>query len=268
MFLTIDPKSLRLAFLDLTEGIRSVHLWPMLAWMEIKQRYRRSLLGPFWLTISTGALIGGMGPLYGRLMGADLTTYFPYLAISFILWLFMASIINEATNTFIGAEAYIKQLKLPLTVHVLRMVWRNFIIFAHNLVILGLVLLVYPPTFSWALLIAPVGWFLIALNGVWVGIVLGLLSARFRDIPQVIGSVVQVAFFLTPVMWKREMLGRHAWTVEFNPFYHFLEIGRAPFFGAIPTGTTWLAISAITLGGFTIAMILFTRFRGRIAFWV
>src|SRR6267378_3103937 len=105
----IDPRSLQLAIKDMKDGLLNVHIWTVLAWQEIKQRYRRSVLGPFWLTISTGALVGGMGPLYGRLFGLDISTYFPYLAISFVVWLFLAGIISDACTAFISAEGFIKQ---------------------------------------------------------------------------------------------------------------------------------------------------------------
>ena len=184
MLASTDRNSFRLALTDLWEGLSSLHLWPMLGWLEIRQRYRRSILGPFWLTLSTGVLIGAMGPLYGRLLGQDLAGYFPYLAISLILWQFISGMINESCVAFVAAESYIKQTRLPLTVHVLRVVWRNLIIFAHNVVIVVLVLLFYPPTIGWELLTVPLGCLLVAVNGVWFGILLGLLSARFRDIPQ------------------------------------------------------------------------------------
>src|SRR3989304_5582475 len=127
--------ALLLALRDMETGLRDVHVWTMLAWQEIRQRYRRSTLGPFWLTISTAAMVGGMGPLYGLIFGQDLSWYFPYLAIGFVVWQLMASIINDSTQVFIGADQFIKQIKMPFSIHVLRMVWRNAIIFAHNSVI-------------------------------------------------------------------------------------------------------------------------------------
>jgi lipopolysaccharide transport system permease protein len=63
-----------LAARDLHTGLTSIHVWPLLAWYEIRQRYRRSALGPFWLTISTGILVAGMGPLYGRLFGQEVSS--------------------------------------------------------------------------------------------------------------------------------------------------------------------------------------------------
>jgi len=259
---------LALAVKDFKDGVSSIYVWPMLGWLEIKQRYRRSVLGPFWLTISTGALIGGMGPLYGRLFGLDISTYFPYLAISFIVWFLIANMVNDACTVFISAEGFIKQIKLPLTVYILRMVWKNLIIFAHNLVIVFLVLLFWPPAIDWHVLLIPLGVLFIAINGIWIGICLGLLCARFRDIPQIVSSLVQVAFFLTPVMWKPDMLGRHQWAAAWNPFYHFLEVVRAPLVGAATNWFSWALVLGITVIGYTAAFLLFARFRVRIAYWV
>lgn len=262
------PGNLALALKDLKDGVCSIHIWPMLGWMEIVQRYRRSALGPFWLTISTGALIGGMGPLYGRLLNQDLSLYFPYLAVSFIVWMLMASLINDSCNAFIGGGGFITQLKLPLSVHILRVVWKNILIFAHNLVIVVLVLVFYPPPLTWQLLLVPLGIFMIAINGIWLGLLLGLLCTRFRDVSQIVGSLVQIMFFLTPIMWKVEMLGRFQWTAQWNPLYHFLEIVRGPLVGNALNTSSWMAVLGITVVGFSVALVTFARFRNRIAYWV
>jgi ABC-type polysaccharide/polyol phosphate export permease len=259
---------LRLAIEDLMTGFRSVNVWPMLGWQDIKQRYRRSALGPFWLTISTGALIFGMGPLYGKLLQQDISTYFPYLAISFVVWMLISSMINDSCNAFISAEGYIKEVKLPLTVHVLRVVWRNILMFAHNFIIVLLVMLFYSKSLDWHVLLLPFGVLFIALNGVWIGLLFGILCARFRDIPQVIASLVQVAFFLTPVMWKPGMLGRHQWAVEINPIYHFLEIARAPLLSEGTNFKSWMVVLLITVVGYALMILVFKRFRSRVAYWM
>jgi len=259
---------IRAALNDLKEGICSIYVWPMLGWLEIKQRYRRSVLGPFWLTISTGVMIGGMGPLYGRLLDQDTSAYFPYLAVSFVVWMLLANLITDACTAFISAEGFIKQIKLPFTVYILRVVWKNLIIFGHNLLIVIVVLVFFRPSLGWYLLLVPLSVMLISINGIWIGILLGLLCARFRDIPQIIGSLVQIAFFLTPVMWKATMLGQHQWAANFNPLFHFLEIVRAPLMNSDPALVSWLVAIGITVVGFTVALAMFSRFRARIAYWV
>lgn len=260
--------NLALAIKDLKDGISSLYIWPMFGWMEIKQRYRRSLLGPFWLTLSTGVMIAGMGPLYSRFLGQPMAAYFPHIAISLVLWQLIASLVNDACTAFIAAEGYIKQMRLPLTVHVMRLVWRNLIVFAHNFAVVLVVMFFYPPPFDRYLLLAPLGVLVIAVNGVWIGILLGLICARFRDIPQIVASLMQVAFFLTPVFWPAEMLGKNRWAAEANPLFHFLEIVRRPLAGEPPSALSWAVALVVTAAGFLVALAFFQRFRTRIAYWV
>lgn len=263
-----NQSSFSLAVGDVWRGLKSVYIWPMLGWQDIKQRYRRSVIGPFWLTISYGAMIFGMGPLYGRLLQQDISQYFPYLAVSFVVWTLLSGIIVDSCNAFIGAEGYIKEIKLPLTVHVLRVVWKNVLICAHNFVIVLVVMFFYPPSFSWSILLIPLGILIIAINGVWVGLLFGLLCARFRDVPQLITSLVQIAFFLTPVMWRSNMLGRKEWVVQLNPLTHFLDVVRTPLLGGQISTISWYVVIAIALVGFPLTLMLFGRCRARIAYWV
>ena len=173
-------RDFRLALKDIRDGTCSIHIWPMLGWQDIKQRYRRSRIGPFWLTISTGVLLGGMGPLYGKLLQQDVSSYFPYLTVGFVVWMFISGLIVDGCSAFISAEGYIKEVKLPLTVHVLRTVWRNLLMFAHNLVIVALVLAFYVQRVDWHMLLAAIALLLIAFNGVWIGLLLGTFCARFN----------------------------------------------------------------------------------------
>ena len=226
------------------------------------------MLGPFWLTISTGAMIAGMGPLYGRLFKQEISTYFPYLAVSFIVWQLIAALVQDSCGAFIAAEGMIKQVKLPLSVHVLRLIWKNLVLFAHNLVIIVIVMLSFSLPLSWGFLLLPLGLLVIAFNALWLGILLGMFSARFRDIPQIVASITQVAFFLTPVMWHVSMLGEYSWTVTLNPFFDFLEIVRAPLLGKAPDQKAWLAVGLISVVGALGTLTFFSRFRARIAYWI
>jgi ABC-type polysaccharide/polyol phosphate export permease len=209
-----------------------------------------------------------MGPLYGRLFGQDVGSYFPFLAIGFVVWQLIASLMNDAGQVFIATEQYIKQIRMPFTVHVLRMVWRNVIIFAHNFVIGIVVLIWFLPNWTWLPLMALLGLFFIVLNGVWFGILLGLLCARFRDIPPIVSSVVQLAFFITPVLWRKEMLGRHQWAADVNPLYHLIEVVRAPLLGESAASLSWIIVVLLTIVGFAITIPFFARYRARVAYWV
>lgn len=262
------PSGLRLAAADLVQGFASVQIWSMLAWQEVKQRYRRSLLGPLWITISTGVMIGAMGPLFAKLFNQDMASYLAFLAVGFVVWQLLSQIIYEGCQAFIAAEGFIKQIRLPLSVYVLRVVWKNVLMFAHNFPVVLVVFAFLPPKTDWQLLLFPVGLLIIAVNGVWIGLVVALLCTRFRDIPPIIASVVQIAFFLSPVMWQPKMLGRHEWAVDFNPIYHFIEIVRGPLLGELFRPLSWAFVLFTTVIGYAFALALYAKYRARVAYWV
>jgi homopolymeric O-antigen transport system permease protein len=257
-----------LAFLDVTEGARAWYLWGLLGWQDIRQRYRRSMIGPFWLTISMGALVAGLGVLYSGLFRIEVANYLPFVALGFIVWGLVSSLFTDGCATFISAEGIIKQASLPLSVHVYRVVWRNLIIFGHNIVIFFIVAVIFSIWPGWTGLLALPGLVLICLNGVWLALLLGLVSARFRDVPQIVASLVQVAFFLTPIIWKPELLPGRTWILDFNPFFHFLELVRAPLLGQMPTLASWLTVLGITLAGWFLTFAMYRRYRWRVAYWI
>jgi lipopolysaccharide transport system permease protein len=259
---------IRIATNDFSRAFLGSPVWWYLAWHDIKQRYRRSILGPLWLTVSTGLMIGAMGPLYGMLFNQPMSTYFQHLAVSFVVWSFVASTITEGCTAFVVAEGYIKEVALPFVTHVARVLVRNVIIFAHNMLVVVVVLAVFSPD-QWLLcLLALPGLVLLVVNLFWVITILALVSARFRDIPQIVAAVVQVAFFLTPVVWKSEMLGPNSYLSYYNPLFHLVEVVRTPLLGRYAASVTWYALAISAVVGTSVAMLLLGRFRSRIAYWI
>ena len=263
----LPPSQTALALQDVVEGACAFRLWGMLGWQDIRQRYRRSTLGPFWLTISMGALVGGLGVLYAGLFRMDVADYLPFVAAGLIIWGLLSGLITEGCAAFIGAEGIIKQVNLPLSVHVYRVVWRNLIVFAHNVAIYVAAAVIFSIQPGWTGLLVLPGLALLCLNGVWMGLLLGLVSARFRDVPQIVASVVQVAFFLTPIIWKPELLPDRAFVLDLNPFFHLVELVRAPSLGQAPGLVSWFAAAGITLGGWLVTLLMYRRYRWRIAYW-
>ncbi len=256
------------AFEDLYRGLRSWQLWLLMGSQEIRQRYRRSRLGPFWLTLSMGVTVGALGLLYGGLFGRPLDDYLPYLAAGFIVWGLVSGVVIEGSRAFIGCEGLIRQLAAPLSIYVFRTVWGNFLVFVHNLVIFVLVSLWFGNAPTSAFLLFFPGVLVLLLNGVWLGLLFGVISARFRDVPQILASAVQVMFFMTPILWTPDMIPGRALLLDLNPFYHLLELVRAPMLGQVPARATWLAVLLITLVGWAAALLVYARYRRRIAYWV
>lgn len=262
-------RDLRLAWLDLREAARR---WPLilhLSWNDIRQRYRRSTLGPLWLTISVAIQIGALGFVYGRLFKLDLAAYLPHLAAGMTIWALIGSMINEGCMCFISAESYLKQAPLPKSMFPARVVLRCLLNFCHDIVIVLVVLLIYPPAVDWGMALVTLGLVVLALNGLWVGLLMGMLCTRFRDLPPIIASVIQVAFFVTPVIWVSSALsGRAAMLLAFNPFAVFLSLVRDPLMGQPVPLSHWSVAFVITVCGWTVAFFAFARFRARITYWL
>ena len=256
------------ALSDIARGARAVQLWGPLGWQDIRLRYRRSKLGPFWLTISMGMLVGLLGTLYGMLFQADIARYMPYLALGFIFWTMISGLISDACGIFVNAQGIIKQIEMPLSVHVFRMVWRSLIVLAHNSAIFLVVAVVLRIPPGWTGLLTLPGLVFLCLNGIWVGLLLGLIAARFRDVPPIMESLMRIGFFITPVIWMPEFLPQRVALLEWNPFYHFLEVVRSPLLGQAPSFISWLVVAGVTLGGWAATLCMYCLFRRRIAYWV
>jgi lipopolysaccharide transport system permease protein len=260
--------SFRRALTDLASGLVLWPLWGRLGWYDILQRYRRSILGPFWLTASMAIMVIALGVLYAELFNTPIYDFLPFLCVGLLVWNFISSFLTEGGTLFTGAEAHIKQIRLPYSVYVYRSSWSKLIIFAHNFVIYLGVLCYFQIWPGAVALLAIPGLLLLLVNGALASLLVGMLSARFRDVPQVINSVVQIIFFITPIMWKPELLQTRTYITDFNPFFHLLQIVRAPLLGGIPAMENYLIVLLVTLINVAITGAFFTRFRARISYWV
>ena len=262
--------SVSIAIADIFAAIERYNLVGMLGWQDVVQRYRRSTLGPFWLTISMGVMIGTIGIVFSQIFKASLDEFLPFLALGIILWNFSLSLITDGCNGFIAAEGIIKQLPIPLFVHILRLAWRNVLILGHNLIIFPLVLVAVGKPLEWVALISVLGFALLLINLVWIALFLSVFCARYRDMPQIVGSVLQVFFYLTPIMWMPAMLPERAsvFLLDLNPFYHFLEIVRAPLLGQLPSVLNWSVSLGLGVLGWIVVLAFYGRYKCRIAYWL
>ncbi|MGC0366973.1 ABC-2 type transport system permease protein [Rhodococcus sp. 27YEA15] len=272
-----DSQTFRRAFKDLRDGLRQRELWLSLGWQDIKQRYRRSVIGPFWITIATGVQAAAMGLLYSALLDIPLKEFLPYVTVGLIVWNLINASIIEGSEVFIANEGLIKQLPSALSVHVYRLVWRQVLFFAHNIVIYVVLLFAFGiwEKLSWTALAAIPAFLLIVLNALWVSIVFGIFATRYRDIAPILGSLTLLLFVLTPIMWTTQALsdksGQSAERVrlaEINPLYHYLEIIRAPLIGQNQHAYHWYIVLAITVVGWAVAILALRKFRARVPYWV
>lgn len=254
---------------DISSGIGSWRIWTALALTDIKTRYRRSLIGQFWITISMGLTIAALAVVYSQIFKISLSVYVPLITVSFICWGLLASFVNDSATAFLDAEGYIKTSTLPKTTFIYRMMARNTIVFAHNLVLIPIVMVIFRIVPNWHLLLFIPAFVLVLLNAVWIALVLGPISARFRDMPLMVSSLTQIAFFVSPVMWERKQLSAQGQLlVDANPFAVFLELLRDPLVGRMPSAYHWTFAIILTVVGWSLAILLYSRLRARIAFYL
>lgn len=256
------------AFADLRNGARLYELWFRLAVHDIRQRFRRSVLGPFWLTLSMGIMIGALGLVFSTLFHQQIAKTLPYISTGIIFWGLFTGCITEGTVVFISAKSFIRNVPVPISLHFYRMMARNIIIWCFNMAIFVLVAMYFSMPAEWSALLFIPGFILFLINAAWISLAAGVLSTRYRDVPQVITNVMQVIFFVTPIFWSPETLPSRPAFVAFNPFYHAIEIVRAPLLGEVPALESWGVCIGMAMAGIGFTVWLYRRAHARIAYWV
>lgn len=263
------PLAITVALNDVIAAFRNFEFWGSLGWMETRRRYRRTVLGPFWATASMAIFVGTIGILYAYLWHQDVKIYLPYLVSGLLAWQLIAGIVTESNSAFINAEGAIKQVNLPLSIFVLLAVYRNVILFGHNLVVYVVVAILMSINVSWNTLLLIPAIVLVIVNGWWVGIILASACTRFRDVQQLIQNIMQILLFVTPVLWPIEQLGsRGLLFVVLNPMYHFIQITREPLLGNSPAISHWIYAVCTAVVGWLLTLVLFGRIRQRLVYWL
>lgn len=266
--ITLAKTSFQTPVQELVAAFKQHYLWLWLGLQDIKLRYRRSVLGPWWLTISTGLMVGTLGVLYAKIFKVDVSDYLPYFATGHVIWVFIAAQLNEAVEGFVQATGVLKQIRIPLPTCLMRLLMRNLMILAHNSLIVLLVVMCVGHGMSWTAALAIPG-LIVASVAIWAtSILIAVFCTRFRDFGQVVASLLQIAFFMTPIMWKPGVLGRHAWAATINPLYDLISIIREPILGTVPSLESYSLSVLSMLIALALAYWIFARCRLRITFWL
>jgi ABC-type polysaccharide/polyol phosphate export permease len=247
---------------------RVPEIWGTLGWADVKLRYRRTLIGPFWVTISLGAMVFGIGLLYSGLFRSDVSTYIPYLATGMIVWMFISTMVTEGCMVFIASGPLIKATTMPMLNYVFRSMWKNLIIFAHNMIIIVILWIIFKVPNLLAVPWFVVGLFLNVIMLFGIVLILSVICTRFRDVPQIITAALQLVFFLTPIIWMSESLRVSRKVVDLNPVYYFIEIVRQPLLGSVPDLHIWLTAMVLAIISLVIGMMSYAAYRRQLAYWL
>ena len=262
--------SLMLGVDDLRAAIREKHIFMTLGWQDVLARYRRSRVGAFWLTINMAVLIATLGIIFGSLFQAPIETFLPRVAIGIIVWSLLSVTVSESCDSFSSARDTILQVKMPLSTQLFRVVVRNLIIFGHNALIIPIIFIFLAKPIDWMSIYALLGLLLLILNITWMSFVLSIVCTRFRDVTEIIKNLMQVMFYVTPIIWGSEMLPKKIGDIilNFNPFYHLITIIREPLLGQIPTFLNWVIPVSMAIIGWGFALTFFGHYRKRVVYWL
>ncbi len=257
------------AWIDLRDGALNWRLWTHLGLNDIRARYRRSRIGQHWHTISVAVLVGAISLVYAALLNLDPRAYAVYVVCALSCWSLINGMVNESCNAFVSSEGVLRHYSFPKSIFIYQMIARNMVIFAHSVILIVPVFLLAGHGFSFNILFVIPALLLYAINGVWVGIVLGTTCARFRDIPQAVAAVMQIGFILTPVMFMPTSLGaRHQAIIDMNPLARFLAIARDPLMGQMPSLADYRFVLTVTVLGCALGLYVFARTRRKLIYWL
>jgi ABC-type polysaccharide/polyol phosphate export permease len=200
-------------------------------------------------------------------LATDARTYIPWLALGLLVWTFAATILQEACELYLHAAHTLKQLDMPKSAFLYRLLWRNLVLLAFNGVVAAAALALCRVTLGTEALLALPGLLLLCLNLLWAALFLALAGARFWAASRLVQTLLPVAMLATPIIWRptTPALGRLA---DWNPAYWAVELVRGPLLGAAPPFTVWAGFLFLALAGTGGALILFARLRDRLIYWL
>jgi ABC-type polysaccharide/polyol phosphate export permease len=256
------------AVADFLSGLARVDYWATLAWFDIRGRYRRTVLGPFWSVLNSVIFISLLASVYALLWKVSLAQFLPYVAAGYFAWTFFAASVNECCSLFHHHAETLKTTPLVPTALLMRVIARNAIVFAHNLLVFVGIALVFGVPLGLAWLVVP-GLLIMALTVLGVGTVCALLCSRYRDLEQIVQSTMQALFFVTPILWQERLLPAHAsWLADWNPVLALLRLVRDPLLGIAPAaGAYYVALLVMTLA-LGLGAVTYAACRQRLAFWL
>jgi lipopolysaccharide transport system permease protein len=206
--------------------------------------------------------------VYSQIFGLPVRKFMPYVCAGLIVWNFIGGVMVDAGTLFSGPDSYITQVRLPYTLYACRFVFSKVMLFVHELPIFVVLLLYFSIWPGAAVFFTIPGFVLLVVNALLASLTIGMVSARFRDVPRMIASLMQVLFLVTPIIWMPDQLGYRFYLAEYNPFFHLVEMVRAPMLGVSPSTQTICVTLAVTAINCLATVLLFLRFRARIAFWI
>jgi len=257
-------------FKDLFLSLRHPQYWVYSTWLKFAMKYRKTSLGPLWLIVGPTMFVVFLGYLFSKVNSSELDVFVPHLAIGYITWTLISGFVTGGSTVFQRKRSEILQGNMRLTDVVLADNFETFLNYLHQIIVIVMVFIYFnlmPDLYS---AVSLIGLLFLTINGFWVTVLCGLIGARYRDLVEIVSSVMRICFFITPIIWipidgAGGALGNF---LIFNPFYHYLELVRAPLLGNSISQITWTVVLSITVLGFFITTIVYNKSSRSLSLWV
>lgn len=251
-----------------TELYGSRNVLSQLVAQQVILRYRRTALGYLWTLINPLLMMSIMAVVFSILFKADLKTFAVFLFAGMIPWNFFSSVVTQSGTSFISNEGLIKKIYLPKVIFPLSIAFASLIDSLLSFLALFAIILALGGMFSWSLLFLPISFVLLFLFTMGLGLIMSIATVFFRDLQHIVLVAMQGLFFLTPILYKHDVLtGKVAWLVGLNPVTPFITLFRAPLIEAtLPSGSVLLQAAAISTAAMSIGLFVFLRQEKKIVF--
>lgn len=261
----------RSLFSDLAGSVRHHEFWTYSSWLDIAVRYRRTKLGLSWILMTFAFFVLLMGVKFAYLMGVEIEYFLPYVAIGYLVWRLMVTIINETVTTYTRHSSYIMDGRSRLTDFLLRSMTGAVFNLLFALPVVLAVLIWSPKTqvlyMATLLLTLP----LVLVNMFWLSVVVSLIGARMRDAQELVGTVLMAGFLVTPIIWDVARFPadtNRGFITRLNPAFHLIEVVRAPVFGYWPEWQSLVVVVFMALFGWLVAWWMYRRYARFVPLWV
>jgi ABC-type polysaccharide/polyol phosphate export permease len=227
---------------DVVNGLRLWRVWGYLAINDLRGKFARSSLGAAWIVVSFAIWAGGVGLIYARLFQLDTRTFVPFLTVGFALWGFITASFVESSSSFLGSAGYVKQFNLPKQVYIYRTLLAQIITLSFSLLVCLVVIAVFGHFSLTGLVLALPGLVLLIVAAAFHAFLSAYVTPYLRDFPHAMSSLMNVIFFVTPIIFPAKMLEERGLgaVYQFNPFYYLLEVVRHPLLtGSSPEPDIW-----------------------------
>lgn len=257
-----------LGILDVINSIKRAPAVAYLATSDLRARYKRSYLGPIWVTLTTLLGVVALGFVWSQIYKIDTSTLLPSLTIGIVVWQLIAGCISESTTAITRYSNTIRNLKTSFLFFPWLVVAKSLVNFSHNVIIIFIILLIYPPKLGYTQLLVIPGIIIVALNLLWISAFISIVAARFRDVESLITALLPILFFITPVLFKPDQLSSIRYLEWVNPLSWLVAVIRDPILGVIPSGGIYFLSISMAIFGCITTVALLNKVIKKIPFWL